>query len=136
MENDRTRRKAIALLLIVFALGCALGAVGMRVWVQRVYGRQLEGRGRHDHAAFVERMTRELALTPEQQKQLQAILEDTRKRYQSIYEQVRPQYDLARQQGRDRIRLILTPEQLPKFEDFVRRIDEERKRKWSEHGER
>jgi Spy/CpxP family protein refolding chaperone len=36
--------------------------------------------------------------------------------------------DQARQKGRDQIRAILTPEQKPKFEEFLRRLDEERKR--------
>jgi Spy/CpxP family protein refolding chaperone len=34
----------------------------------------------------------------------------------------------ARQKGRDQIRAILTPEQKPKFEEFLKRMDEERKR--------
>ena len=29
--------------------------------------------------------------------------------------------------ARDRIRAVLTPEQLPKFEEFLRKMDEERK---------
>jgi len=35
----------------------------------------------------------------------------------------------ARQKGREQIRAILTPEQKSKFEEFLKRLDEERKRK-------
>ena len=35
--------------------------------------------------------------------------------------------DQARQKGRDQIRAFLTPEQKPKFEEFLKRMDEERK---------
>ena len=38
------------------------------------------------------------------------------------------QIGLLRQKGRDEIRAILTPEQKPKFEEFLRKLDEERKR--------
>jgi Spy/CpxP family protein refolding chaperone len=34
--------------------------------------------------------------------------------------------DAARQKGRDQIREILTPEQKPKFEEFLKRLDEAR----------
>jgi Spy/CpxP family protein refolding chaperone len=137
MENDRAKRKAILLVVVVFLLGCAVGAMGMRVWAQRVYGRLMEAHGHRSHTEFVGEMTRELQLTSDQQKQLQSILDDTRKRYREIYEQVRPEYEATRQQARDRIRAMLTPEQLPKFEEFVRRIDEQRKKKESaDRGER
>jgi Spy/CpxP family protein refolding chaperone len=34
----------------------------------------------------------------------------------------------TRQKGRDQIRGILTSEQKPKFEEFLKKLDEERKR--------
>ena len=36
--------------------------------------------------------------------------------------------DQERQKSRDQTRAILTPEQLPKFEEFLNRMDEERKK--------
>jgi len=36
--------------------------------------------------------------------------------------------DEARQRGREHIRAILSAEQKPKFEEFIRKLDEERKR--------
>lgn len=80
---------------------------------------------------MVEQMTRELSLTPEQQKSLETILDDTRSTMRAIHEQVRPQFEEVRQQGRQKIRAILTPEQLPQFEEFIRRLDEERKKRES-----
>jgi len=38
------------------------------------------------------------------------------------------QLDAVRQKGRAEVRAILTSEQLPKFEEFLKRMDEERKR--------
>jgi Spy/CpxP family protein refolding chaperone len=76
--------------------------------------------------------TRDLNLNPEQQKQIQAILTDTRARYAEIHSHADPEYERARHEGREKIRQILTPEQLPKFEDLLRRFDEERRNRQSE----
>jgi len=66
-------------------------------------------------------------LNSEQQRQIQSILTETRARYAEIHKQADPEYEQARQQGRERIRQTLTPEQLPKFEDLLRQMDEERR---------
>jgi Spy/CpxP family protein refolding chaperone len=46
-----------------------------------------------------------------------------------VHEQVAPQMDAIRKEGRDQIRAILTPEQLPKFEEKLRQMDEDRKKR-------
>ena len=123
-------RKATVLVILVFLLGIALGAVGMRVAEQKVWGDRRDERGRAGGSSrMVEQLTRELALTQEQQQQLNSILEETRKQYETTYTTIRPQMEQTRQEGRGRIRSMLTPEQLPKFEGYLRRIDEERKKR-------
>ncbi len=67
-------------------------------------------------------------LTPEQQQQLDAILTQLHEEYKALHAQGDAQIDQARQKGRNQIRAILTPEQKPKFEEFLRKMDEERKR--------
>ena len=121
-------RKATILVIFVFLMGIALGAVGMRVAEQKVLGERRDERGRMGgQVRMVEQLTKDLALTAAQQQQLSSILEDTRKKYEATYTTIRPQMEQTRQEGRARVRSILTPEQLPKFEEYLRRIDEERK---------
>jgi Spy/CpxP family protein refolding chaperone len=133
MEFNRTSRKAIALLILVFALGVALGAVGhmlaeRRVLAQAVQSRvQNGGPGGQQH--LVGRLTHDLKLNDDQQKQITQILADMQHSYDTIREQMGPQFDQARNEGRDRIRQVLTPEQRPGFEDFMRKVDEERSRR-------
>jgi Spy/CpxP family protein refolding chaperone len=117
-------RKPVLWLLIVFALGLVLGVLASELaggW--GIFG----GRGRRgdwrQHA--VERFTRELSLSAEQRQQLETILDETKKKYQGISETTRPQYEAARQEGREKIRVILTPEQKVKFEELIREIDRE-----------
>jgi hypothetical protein len=73
-------------------------------------------------------LAREVGLTPDQQKQVIAILDAAQGEYKAIHDVSDPQIDAVRQRTRDKIRLLLAAEQKPKFEDFIRRLDEERKR--------
>ncbi len=130
MDAKPSNRKAAVLVLAVFVLGIALGALGVYLAGGRVWGARPEATSYRDKRAhLVEQLTRELTLTPEQQKQLEAILTDMQAKYRALHEQITPQTEQVRQQGRERIRAILTPEQKPKLEDFLRRMDEERKKK-------
>ena len=79
-------------------------------------------------AKRVEQLTQELTLNKEQSQQLDSILSQLHAQYKSLHDQNDAKIDEARQQGRNRIREILTPEQKPKFEEFLKHMDEERKR--------
>lgn len=116
-------RKAVGLVAGVFLLGIALGALGARLW--DCHMRAASAR-RHGHV--VQELKAELQLTPDQGKQFDAIIADTQGKFHALYEQERPQWDQVREQGRVRIRAILTAEQRPKFDAFVRRLDEQRKK--------
>jgi Spy/CpxP family protein refolding chaperone len=130
MDAERISRKAYALVLAVFLLGIALGSLGTYLATGRVWGARPEGHGRNDRRAhMVEHLTREVNLTADQQKQLDAILAEMQSKYAEIHKQISPQTEQVRQQGRDQIRALLTPEQKPKFEEFLRRMDAEHKKR-------
>jgi Spy/CpxP family protein refolding chaperone len=120
-------RKAVLLVAVVFVLGLILGGLSTHLAADRLgVGHQKGGR---DSSRTVEELTREMNLTPDQQKQLAATLDETRGKYQAIYEQYRPQIEQVRREGRQKIRSFLTEEQLPKFEAWLQRIDEARRKK-------
>jgi len=129
MSETSATRKAALWVGLVFLLGAALGGVLGNVF--GVHARntpppqltEVEKR-----AQKVQRLTQELNLTPDQQKQIEAIIASVQAQYKAIHQSTEPQIDAARQKGREQIRAILTPEQKPKFEDFLRRLDEERKK--------
>jgi Spy/CpxP family protein refolding chaperone len=132
MENNKTRREAALLVLVVFLLGALLGGLGNHLWGERVWGRQ-NPLGSPTRDQLVNNLTRELQLTPDQQQQLGAIVDDTRAKISAAYVPANAQREELRQQGRARIRAILTPEQLPKFEAFMHRLDEQRKKDEAEN---
>ena len=71
----------------------------------------------------VERFTRELSLTSDQVQKFVHILDETRTAFQAHQGEI----DVLREQGRDRIRELLTDEQKPKYEEMLVRIDSHRK---------
>ena len=133
MDASNGNRKAMLLVFLVFVLGIALGSVGMYVVTTRVLAArpQTSGLTPSNHMAI---FTRDLNLTPEQQTQIQAILNDTRSRYNTLHDQFDPEYERVRHEGRERIRAVLTAEQRPKFEDLLRQIDEDRAKRNAEQA--
>ena len=127
MENSKTRREAALLVFVVFLLGVLLGGLGNHLWGERVWGRQ-NPLGSPTRDQLVNDLTHELQLTPDQQQQLGVIVDDTRGEIHAAYAPADVQREELRQQGRARIRAILTPDQLPKFEAFMQRLDEQRKK--------
>jgi len=112
----------------VFLLGVLLGGLGSHVWGERVWGGPAPVNTRPTRNEVIAQCTHELQLTPDQQKQLVAAIDDTRSRWAALYAPLDPQREQIRQEGRAHIRAILTPEQQVKFDDFMRRIDEQRKK--------
>jgi hypothetical protein len=105
-------------------MGALLGGTVTHFADTRVIAKPPKGDWR---ARVVQDLTQEVGLTPDQQQKMSAILEETKKNYDGIFEVTRPQMEKARQEGRARMRSVLTEEQLPKFEDYLRRLDERRR---------
>lgn len=123
----RATAKAALWVAVVFLLGGALGAILGYVFAHKSYASvvQTDAARRQQR---VQELTQQLSLNAQQQQQLDRVLDDMQNRYRDIHKQIDPQIAEAREKGRNQIRAILTPRQLPGFEEFLRRIDEERKR--------
>ena len=127
--NEATAKQRAALwVAVVFLLGVSLGGVVGYVFAHRSVSANAPLTAQERRAQKVEQLTREADLTPEQQQRLEAILTQLHAEYKALHAQSDAQIDEARQKGRNQIRAILTPEQKPKFEEFLKRMDEERKR--------
>jgi len=128
-ENS-AKRKAAAWVAVVFVLGAALGGVFGYFYRHRssVSAANPPLSEPQRRAQRVDQLTRELSLTNDQRQQLDATLSQLHAQYKAIHDQSEAETEQARQKGRDQVRAILTPEQKPKFEEFLKRMDEERKR--------
>jgi Spy/CpxP family protein refolding chaperone len=129
MSEATSRQKAALWVGLVFLLGAALGGMLGYVFAHRSYAAltpALSDQAKKQQK--VDRLTQELSLSSDQRQQLDVIITDIQAQYKAIHKTTDPQIEVARQKGRERIRAILTPEQKPKFEEFLRRVDEERKK--------
>src|SRR5262245_29716635 len=129
MSAATVKQKAALWVGIVFVLGASLGGVLGYMLASQTAGAsnaQLSDAARR--VQKVETLTRELSLTPEQQKQLDTIIGNTQAQFKAIHDSTQPQIEETRKNARAQIRSFLTPEQLPKFEEHLRKMDEERKK--------
>jgi hypothetical protein len=129
MDANQGNRKAVLLVLVLFFLGIALGSVGTYLVTMRAEAARPVATLAHNPAHTMAMYTRDLNLDAVQQGQIQAILSDMRAKYAALHEKLDPEYEQVRQQGRERIRQLLTPDQRPKFEDLLRQIDEDRRKR-------
>jgi Spy/CpxP family protein refolding chaperone len=117
-------RRAYVYFILTFLLGVIVGGAGVLF-----YGWY----GGHWHRGFekqriVRHLSRELKLTDTQVKQLDQIVDDSMKRFRELRKQSEPQFEAVREESNNRIRQILTPEQLTKFNEMLRVVDERMKK--------
>src|SRR5216684_1626381 len=129
MNEMSASRKAALWVGVVFLLGAALGAV-----VGYSYEHHLVSAANAPlpepvrRAKRVEQLTQALNLTSAQSQQVDAILMQKHAEAKAIHDQMDAQLEQVHKNGRDQIRVVLTPEQKPKFEEFLKKLDAERKR--------
>jgi predicted Holliday junction resolvase-like endonuclease len=124
MSEATAKQRAAVWVAVVFLLGAALGGVVGYIFAHRAVSANLTVTVTQRRAQKVEELTRMAHLTPDQRVQLEGILSDLHAQYKTLDDS----RDDARQKSRNKIRGILTQDQIPAFEEFLRKMDEERKR--------
>jgi Spy/CpxP family protein refolding chaperone len=123
-------RKAALWVGAVFLLGAALGGVLGYLFAHRPVSAANPPLSEPERRAHrVAELSKQLSLTPQQAQQLDSVFLHWHGEAQAIRDQADAQIDVVRQKGRAQVRAILTPDQVPKFEEFLKRVDEERKRR-------
>lgn len=115
------------ILAVVFVLGILAGVGGTLVVSPWLHRQQAHHDPRQDRQRFIEHMQQMLDMTPEQTSRFSAILQETTDRWDALHRQVEPQFEAIRQQQRDKVRAILNPQQVQKFNAFVARFDAHRR---------
>jgi len=128
MNETPATRKAAFWVVIVFLLGVVGGGMlGYGYAHHSVSAASAPPPEPERRARRVADLTEKLSLTPVQAKQLDAILLKWHGQVKAIHDQSDAQVEQLRQRGRDEVRAILTPDQKPKFEEFLQKLDAERK---------
>jgi Spy/CpxP family protein refolding chaperone len=130
--NTESRRKARLWLGLVFVLGAAIGVVFGYSFGHRSYAANVVKAPSlsepERRAKRVAEMTREVGLTQEQSAKADAIIHAAHDRMKAVHEKSDAEIDAIREEARNQMRELLTPEQKPKFEAMVQRVDAERKK--------
>jgi|SRR5580704_350270 Spy/CpxP family protein refolding chaperone len=130
MSESSATRKAALWVGVVFLLGAALGGVlgygfaHHSVAAASAPAPQPEPVRR---AQRVQELTHDLGLTSAQAQEVDSILLKHHTEAKNVRDQSDAQLEQIRQKGRDQIRAVLTAEQKPKFEEFLKNLDEQRK---------
>jgi Spy/CpxP family protein refolding chaperone len=134
MNESTAKRRAAFWVAVVFVLGAALGGVfgffyGRRGTVSAAPAPLSEPERR---ARRLDQMTHDLGLNDAQRTQMDGLLLKIHNDFQEVRDKHAKEFDSdmdqARLKSREEIRAILTPEQKPKFEEFLKKLDEERKK--------
>jgi hypothetical protein len=114
--KKRNQWTAALLAFLLFASGIAVGALGHRYYAgTTVIAKSAEDFRHH----YVEEMQSRLHLTPTQLSQLETILDDTKTKYKALRDSIHPQMMQIRNEQIARVKSILTPQQIPAYEQLV-----------------
>jgi hypothetical protein len=131
MESNPSQAKARLIVLAVFVIGFVAGALSINLF-QRITGAGVTQSAESPKDRHFKELKERLHLTQDQETQISAIVNHTYTEYNQISQEVDPKINAARQSCRDKIRAVLTPQQLPTFEEMVREHDRERAMKSSD----
>ena len=110
------RVAAFASVAALFLVGVLVGGLGTHLFFANQPQRPGPGGLRGDH--FLEFLEHELALTADQMRQIDQILEQSHAEGEALRREMLPRLRAAMAQSRDRIREVLTAEQQSKFEEL------------------
>lgn len=106
--------RILSLLLLVFLGGVACGGFATQYAISHATHSSTSWR-EGGRARTMAHLKQDLNLTPDQAQKIEALLEDLAK----YYDNVQAQMDDFRQDGKERIKKILTPEQQKKFDKIL-----------------
>ena len=128
---QRSKTFAALLLLVVFLAGGALGYTADKFLRDRGHSRGDRGR------PSIDRMARELGLTPAQRAGFDSIMDSRRKQMHELYKPIQPQLDSLMKVGHaigdsthEQLKRLLNPEQQAKLD----RMREEMRRRGDHRG--
>jgi hypothetical protein len=119
-----SKRKAHLIVVTAFILGVAVGASGQYLLSNRVAQPAAS-----TPVEVADELTRVLKLDQPRRSQVIEILGDCQKRSQELREQNRPQFQAIRENARNRIRALLSPEQLALFNQWIKDLDAKREKR-------
>ncbi len=107
--------RILSLLLLVFLVGVACGGFATQYAISHLVPRTSHSSRDSAQARTMAHLKQDLNLTPDQEHKIGILLEDLAK----YYDNVQVQMDDVRQDGKERIKKLLTAEQQKKFDKIM-----------------
>lgn len=127
----RNHWAAVFLALVLFGCGAAVGALADHFYTARVVSaKTAEDFRKH----YIAEMRSRCKLTDAQVAQLEPILDDTKAKVKAVRDQYHPQMLKIKQEQIGRVKSILTPEQIPAYEQLI--AEHERRAREQEERDR
>jgi Spy/CpxP family protein refolding chaperone len=123
-------RLTIALYVgLIFACGVVLGVFGHSLYAVTVVKSNQFQRPRPEEVRkkTLAEMQSRMKLTDEQVSKINSIYDETRARVSEVHEKYRPQMDAITNDQREKVRGILSPEQVSEYEKMLKERDERQK---------
>jgi hypothetical protein len=132
-SRTSSKTKARLIVLTIFVIGFTAGALSMNLY-DYLASRGSDGsESPHGPNYLLHKLDQRLNLSDDQKKEIGAIIDETNGKYIEIrrdlqprVKEYEPRFEAVRLQSRDRIRAVLKPDQLPKFEEMVQESDRRR----------
>lgn len=131
-SKTNSQSKARLIVVSVFIIGFAAGALALNLY-QNLSRSSSNNMPRNGTEFLLKRMNDKVGLSSEQQEQIKKILDETNDKYKDLRGEMEPRikdfeprFNSVRQESRDRIRALLSADQLPKYEQMVQDHDKMR----------
>jgi Spy/CpxP family protein refolding chaperone len=130
-ENLRSRLVAGIVIVLVFLAGIAVGfflhhALPRRGWHGFAIGGPPPGPPPEVKGWMLQRLDRELGLTPEQHARIDTVLTRRESDLRALMTEARPRFEAIATRTRTEIQAVLTPAQQGKFAEITKRMDARR----------
>jgi hypothetical protein len=123
--------KAIASVILVFLLGALTGALVTHTIYRQKMENIIKDEPRTMREVIVQRLDRKLNLDPVQLEQVRATVKETHSEMKNVRKQIRPQIEEILDRSQAKVRAILRPDQLEKYEKI---LAERKKRRETEEN--
>ncbi len=117
--------KAIAVGVLIFCAGVLLGGLGMKMHLESTRAKtprpnMATGPGMFQRTDMMRRLNKDMNLTSEQHKQIEAILKDSQERMKKLWESIAPDARKEFEETKKQIKATLTSEQRKRYEELMR----------------
>jgi hypothetical protein len=128
----RNQWTAVALAALLFICGAAIGALADHYYTARVVSAKTGAEGFRQR--YISEMRQKVNLTPAQLTKLEQILDQTKAKVKAVRDSYHPAMLKIREEQIARVKAILTPGQVPAYEQLV--AEHERRAKEQEEHDR